>query len=222
MNLGAVDTCHCMGAGVSQAAGFYRAFAAEGGEFPTIVATIGDSTFFHAGIPALLNAVFQQARFILVILDNATTAMTGHQPTPEVGLTAMGKSGQPVKIADLVRACGVRFLKEGDPYEIPALMADLKAADAWVRSPEGGVAVIIARHHCILTREGRRSQKVYRVEVTGECIACGHCLDNFECPALVREETSGQAAIEAGRCIGCGVCVHVCPAGAIVAEGDEV
>ena len=87
-----------MGAGISQAAGFYRAFAAAGAEFPTIVATIGDSTFFHAGVPALLNAVFHQARFILVILDNATTAMTGHQPTPQVGLTAAGEMGHPVLI----------------------------------------------------------------------------------------------------------------------------
>ena len=95
LNLGAVDTCHCMGAGISQAAGFYRAFAAGGGEFPTIVATIGDSTFFHAGVPALVNAVFHQARFILVILDNATTAMTGHQPTPQVGFTATGEARPP-------------------------------------------------------------------------------------------------------------------------------
>ena len=85
MNLGAVDTCHCMGAGLSQAAGFYHAYAAGGGPVPTIVATIGDSTFFHAGIPALINAVFHGARIILVILDNATTAMTGHQPTPRGG-----------------------------------------------------------------------------------------------------------------------------------------
>ncbi len=93
LNLNAVDTCHCMGAGLSQAAGFYRAFADSGEEFPTIVATIGDSTFYHAGIPALLNAVFHRARFILVILDNATTAMTGHQPTPQLGVTAMGEPG---------------------------------------------------------------------------------------------------------------------------------
>ena len=122
LNLGAVDTCHCMGAGISQAAGFYRAYAAGGGEFPTIVATIGDSTFFHAGVPALVNAVFHQARFILVILDNATTAMTGHQPTPQVGFTATGEPGHPVFIPDLVRASGAGFIKEADPYDLPAFM----------------------------------------------------------------------------------------------------
>ena len=93
MNFGAVDTCHCMGACIGQGAGFYHAYAAGGNDFPTIVVTIGDSTFFHAGIPGLINAVFQGARFILVILDNATTAMTGHQPTPQLGVRADGSAG---------------------------------------------------------------------------------------------------------------------------------
>ena len=126
LNLGAVDTCHCMGAGISQAAGFYRAFAAAGAEFPTIVATIGDSTFFHAGVPALINAVFHQARFLLVSLDNSTTAMTGHQPTPEIGLTAAAGKGHAILIADLVKACGVGFLKEADPYDLPGFISLLK------------------------------------------------------------------------------------------------
>ena len=83
--------------------------------FPTIVATIGDSTFFHSGIPALVNAVSQKARIIVVILDNATTAMTGHQPTPQLGITATGEQGHPVFIPDLVRACGVGVPPGGRP-----------------------------------------------------------------------------------------------------------
>jgi indolepyruvate ferredoxin oxidoreductase alpha subunit len=219
INLGAVDTCHCMGAGISQAAGFYRAFSAEAGKFPTIVATIGDSTFFHAGIPALLNAVFHRARFILMILDNATTAMTGHQPTPQLGVTAMGVEGQPIYLADLVRACGVKFLEECNPYDIPAMIALLQEADRFCRSPEGGVAVVIARHPCLLDREAQKSQTVYEMAVTEDCIACRHCLDNFECPALIFDDTSGRVEIDAIRCIGCGVCAHVCPEGAIVRRG---
>ncbi|MFZ2088460.1 MAG: thiamine pyrophosphate-dependent enzyme [Desulfobaccales bacterium] len=218
MNLNAVDTCHCMGAGISQAAGFYRAFAAKGGDYPTIVATIGDSTFFHAGIPALLNAVFHRARFILVILDNATTAMTGHQPTPQLGVTAMGETGQPVYLTDLVRACGVRFLEECDSYDIPAMVELLKEGDRFCRGPEGNVAVIVARHPCLLDREARKAQATYAMEVTAYCTACRHCLDNFECPALVFDDTTGRVAIDALRCVGCGVCVHVCPEGAIVAK----
>jgi indolepyruvate ferredoxin oxidoreductase alpha subunit len=216
MNLNAVDTCHCMGAGISQAAGFYHAFSAAGGNYPTIVATIGDSTFFHAGIPALLNAVFHRARFILVILDNATTAMTGHQPTPQLGVTAMGEPGQPVQLPDLVRACGVKFLEECDPYDIPAMQSLLGEADRYCRRPEGNVAVIIARHPCLLDRDARQAQAVYDLAVTEFCIACRHCLDNFECPALIFDDTSGRVEIDAARCTGCGVCIHVCPEGAIV------
>jgi indolepyruvate ferredoxin oxidoreductase alpha subunit len=218
LNLGAVDTCHCMGAGISQAAGFYRAFAAAGTEFPTIVATIGDSTFFHAGIPALLNAVFHQARFILVILDNATTAMTGHQPTPQVGLTAAGDTGHRVLIPDLVRACGAGFLREADPYDLPAFMALLQEAEVYCRDPEGGVAVVIAKHPCLLDRETRASQQAYDLCVTEDCTGCLHCLEDFECPALSLDETDGRVVIDGVRCIGCGVCVHVCPAGAIRLE----
>lgn len=215
MNLNAVDTVHCMGAGVSQAAGFYHAYAQSGGEIPAIVATIGDSTFFHAGVPALMNAVVQKARFILVILDNGTTAMTGHQPTPESGLLASGEPGQPVHLADLVRACGVKFLEECDPYDIPGFAALLQEADRHCRRPEGGVAVIIARHPCLLNRRADAAPPVYRVEVTEDCIACRHCLDDFECPALFLSTVTGQADIDPRRCVGCGVCVHVCPAGAI-------
>jgi indolepyruvate ferredoxin oxidoreductase alpha subunit len=221
LNLGAVDTCHCMGAGLSMAAGFYHAYAAAGGEVPPIVATIGDSTFFHAGVPALINAVFHQARIILVILDNATTAMTGHQPTPEVGSTAAGEPGTRVFIPDLVRACGVRFLRECDPYDLAAFSAVLAEADACRRDPEGGVAVVIARHPCLLEREARAAQPAYEMGVTEDCTGCRHCLDEFECPALSLNEATDQVVIDGSRCIGCGVCAQVCPAGAITARLKE-
>ena len=221
LNLGAVDTCHCMGAGISQAAGFYRAYAAGGGEFPTIVATIGDSTFFHAGVPALVNAVFHKARFILVILDNATTAMTGHQPTPQVGRTAAGEPGHPVLIPDLVRACGVEFWRQADPYDLPAFMDLLRSADAYCRSPEGGVAVVIAKHPCLLDRAFRKSQTVYSMHISENCTGCRHCLEDFECPALSLDEADGRVVIDGGRCVGCGVCVLVCPEGAITAGMKE-
>jgi indolepyruvate ferredoxin oxidoreductase, alpha subunit len=217
MNLKAVDTCHCMGAGLSQAAGFYHAYAAGGGQVPSIVATIGDSTFFHAGIPALINAVFQQARIMVVILDNSTTAMTGHQPTPQVGLTAAGAPGTPVFIPDLVRACGVQFLREGDPYDLAAFTELLTAADHYCRSEAGGVAVIIAKHPCLLDREARRQQPAYEMCVTADCTGCLHCLEEFECPALTLDETGERVTIDGSRCVGCGVCSQVCPAGAISA-----
>ncbi len=220
MNLGAVDTCHCMGAGLSQAAGFYHAFAASGEQIPTIVATIGDSTFFHAGIPALINAVFHGARLILVILDNSTTAMTGHQPTPQVGLTATGAMGHAVSIPELVRACGVGFLQECDPYEVLEFMQVLKDADGYCRGEAGGPAVVIAKHACMLDREARKSQAVYEMCIT-DCVGCRHCLENFECPALTLDEATDQVSIDGLRCVGCGVCAHVCPTGAIEARLKE-
>jgi indolepyruvate ferredoxin oxidoreductase alpha subunit len=216
MNFGAVDTCHCMGACIGQGAGFYHAYAAGGADFPTIVVTIGDSTFFHAGIPGLINAVFQGARFILVILDNATTAMTGHQPTPQLGVRADGSAGRKVLIPDLVRACGIRHLREIDPYDVAAFTAALNEADAFIRSPEGDIAVLIAGHPCIVNRAAREAQAIFAMSITDDCVGCRACIDAFECPAILFDEEDNRARIDENRCIGCGVCVHVCPTGAIM------
>ncbi len=224
MNLGAVDTCHCMGGGISQGAGFYHAYAADGSDYPTIVSTIGDSTFFHAGIPGIVNAVFTGARFIIVILDNSTTAMTGNQPTPQVGIMADGVPGNAVYIHDLVKASGVRFLRECDPYDIGKFISTLREADLFCRSDEGGMAVIISKHPCIMDREARKKQPVYRVTVTEECTGCKVCTKQFECPALIFDEESDKVFVDQNTCIGCGVCDAVCPAGAIVVDktgGEE-
>jgi len=219
MNFGAVDTCHCMGACISQGAGFYRAFAQDGLAIPTTVVTIGDSTFFHAGIPGLINAVIQGARFILVILDNGTTAMTGHQPTPQSGRLADGRPGKQVMIPELLKACGIEFLKECDAYDVDLLKEHLRDADRFTRSETGGVAVIIARHPCIVGKAAKKDQPVYAMTVTDDCMACKACIDDFECPAIVFDEEQEKAVIDQNLCIGCGVCRHVCPVEAIVAEG---
>lgn len=222
MNFGAVDTCHCMGACISQGAGLYHAYAADGPDYPTIVVTIGDSTFFHAGIPALVNAVFTKARFILVILDNSTTAMTGNQPTPQVGIMADGCAGNTVFIPDLVKASGVKFLRQADPYDLPVFQNLLAEADRFCRKDDGGVAVIIAKHPCIMNGQARKQQVVYRIQVNEECNGCKVCLKRFECPSLVFDENKKKVFIDQNSCIGCGVCPSVCPAGAITAEKMEV
>ena len=210
INLGGVDTCLCMGASINQAAGFYHSFHINGKEHPSIVASIGDSTFIHAGVPALINSVYNQARFVLVILDNGTTAMTGNQPTAATGIRADGSLGNALNLEKLIEGCGITFLKVIDPYDVPGFIALLKDADAFTRSDEGSIAVIIARHPCIMNI---REKKRYTMTVAQECTGCQFCLQNFECPALILEEE--RVTINQTLCNGCGVCVHVCPAGAI-------
>lgn len=217
INLGAVNTVHCMGACISQGAGFYQAYAQDG-EFPTIVVTIGDSTFFHAGIPALINAVIQQARIIVVILDNATTAMTGGQPVPHMGRAAGGDATRAVAIEPLVKACGVDFLQVCDPYDQAAFENLLREADRYSRSPAGGVAVIVSRHGCMMERDVLKGQTAYQVTINAQCISCRKCVDAFECPALFMDEATGKAAVNQDRCVGCGTCVPVCPVASIIKE----
>lgn len=218
MNLGAVHTVHCMGACISQGAGFYQAYQQDEGDFPTIVVTIGDSTFFHAGIPALINAVIQQARIIVVILDNATTAMTGGQPVPHMGIAAGNVPTKAIAIEPLVKAAGVEFLEVCNPYENEKFEDLLKNADDYIRSPQGGVAVLIARHGCIMDPAVRKAQDSFLVTIKDSCIACRICVDKFECPALSMDKDKNLAVVNQDRCIGCGTCIPVCPVDAIIKE----
>jgi indolepyruvate ferredoxin oxidoreductase alpha subunit len=211
LNLGVVDTVLCMGAAVSQAAGFYHAYQAGRRDYPSIVATIGDSTFYHAGIPALINAVVQNARFVLVILDNSTTAMTGNQPTPAGGKTLDGQPAPRVLLSELVRACGVRFVEEGDPYRFKDFVGVLKQAGRFSRAPDGGLAVVIAKHPCLMDRGREEVIQRLRVVVNEKCEGCGFCLKQFECPALQSQGEKQPVSIDPILCLGCGVCVHVCP-----------
>ena len=217
INLGAVDTCLDMGAAVTLASGFYHSFARDAVEQP-IVATIGDSTFYHSGPAGLLNAVYNDARFVLVVLDNSTTAMTGMQPTPGSGLRADGSAGNAVPIEDLVRGCGVKKTAVCDPYNVDEMVALVKEFHEYVRSPEGSVAVIIARHPCIVAFPEARRLNTTRVVVTDDCNGCRHCIERFECPALEFDDEAGRARVNENLCAHCGVCLQVCPRGAIVED----
>jgi len=207
LNQGAVDIVLDMGAAINMAAGLYQAYRQDGRQIP-IVATIGDSTFFHAGLPALLNAVHTEARFLLVILDNSTTAMTGMQPTPASLTLADGTEGRPITLEGMVKACGVEHLQVVDPYEIPELLRVLREAYRHVEE-EGGVAAVIARHPCIqLTKGVDRPQKV---EVHPPSL-----------PVLEKEALRPQYVTKTPPCNG------ACPVGndvegvlALLAEGDR-
>ena len=210
LNLGAVDTVLCMGATISQAAGFYHAYRMKG-EFPPIVATIGDSTFYHAGLPPLVNAVHNGAKFILVLLDNSTTAMTGNQPTPGMEMLVDGRKGKAVSIEELVKGSGVKSLSVVDPYILEDMVRALKEADKVCRSEEGGVAAIITRHPCLMDTGVEKKKKTERVEIGDDCIGCRVCIDDFECPAIEMEGDTGLARIDQTICSACGVCIQVCP-----------
>jgi len=218
LNLGVVDTCLDMGAAITMASGFYHAFEQDKAEQP-IVATIGDSTFFHSGAAGLLNAVYNGARFILVVLDNLTTAMTGMQPTPALGIRADGTDGKAVSLERLIAGCGVDYIEVVDPYDIKKMSLALKKATEYVGEPEGGLAVIIARHPCLIAHREEAIPEKKVVTITDDCVECNFCIERFECPALYHDQELGRTNINRMICSNCGVCLQICPKGAIVEQG---
>lgn len=194
VNQRALDTCIDMGASITLADGFHLAKA----EVP-IVAIIGDSTFFHAGLPALLNAVTDGARILVVVMDNGTVAMTGGQAPPPGA-----------DIEKVARGIGVQFVETIDPYQVDETVALVKRARAFTKST--GLAMIIARRPCALAVPPK--EKV-RVDVNDLCDGCDYCLKFCECPALVKDPVTGKVFVDHDRCIDCGMCISMCPLKAI-------
>lgn len=210
INQKAVDSVMCMGGAVTMGSGFSVAL---GDEVP-IVSTIGDSTFYHMGVPGLINAVYNRHGFVLFILDNSITAMTGGQPTPESGVNLM-KEGERVDLLKLIEGCGVKFIRVTDPYDVSATVSVLKEAWDYVKR-EGRVAVVIAKHPCKLI-DGKRYDKKINVD-DRICTGCKYCINEFACPGLAFDEVARKAMIDPRFCINCGVCVQVCPVKAIKEE----
>ncbi|CAO0821141.1 indolepyruvate ferredoxin oxidoreductase, alpha subunit [Desulfarculales bacterium] len=230
MNQGAVDTCHDMGASITFAAGLSRVYQMENRVQP-VVATIGDSTFYHSGAPGLINAVHNGARFVLLIMNNETTSMTGMQPTPETGVTADGHPGRRVDLLELVRGCGVSQIEQADPYDLPEFLKVLRRAKRYADKPDGGVAVIIARHACVAKDRGLAVPQVIPVQVLAptkatppvflpQVKACADCVSCVAiCPTGALKRT-GKASVKVDKkkCTSCRLCASVCPTGTMVLE----
>jgi indolepyruvate ferredoxin oxidoreductase alpha subunit len=199
-----LDTCLDMGASITLAEGFYHAHRGQT-HAPPVVAVIGDSTFFHSGMTGLLNCVVNDARIVLVVMDNSTVAMTGAQPTP----AAAGAD-----IGNIVRGLGVRFVETIDPYEVDAMVALLKEAGRFTQREDGGVAVVVARRPCALMQApGTRIP----VEVIDDaCNACDQCMRYLACPALIKDSATGRVHVDIHACNQCGQCLSACPQDAIV------
>jgi indolepyruvate ferredoxin oxidoreductase alpha subunit len=218
LNMRAVDTLVAMGAAVSVADGLYKAGQLSGDTTP-IIATIGDSTFFHSGIAPLINAVHSGSRFVLVILDNHTTAMTGFQPTAASDVLADGESASGrASLSDLVVACGIESVMITDPYDHATLRSALRKAYRHTQSEDGGIAVVIARRPCLLFDPTPIHEAPVPVEVTADCDGCRYCLEAFECPALYLSADGSRVDVDDAICVQCGQCIDGCHKGFIVAK----
>ena len=194
-----VDTCLCMGAGITQAQGLNRV------EPDTLnFAFIGDSTFFHTGMPGIVNAVYNRADIIVCILDNATTAMTGNQPHPGMGVTVMGQSAPKLSIYEIVKAMGVDSLTRVNAFRLE----EGKRAVAEAMEQKG-VRVILFEGPCIAVDKGGAPLAVDKERCTG----CKLCIRKLGCPAISMAD--GKAVIDPTLCTGCDLCVPVCAFGAI-------
>ncbi|MEM3341751.1 MAG: thiamine pyrophosphate-dependent enzyme, partial [Thermoplasmata archaeon] len=235
--LEAIDTCICMGASIAMASGFYHSKQKE-----KAVAVIGDGTFYHAGVPGLINAVHNWSDITVMILDNSITSMTGRQPNAGTGFNAKGDESLPLDLVSLVKACGVEFVMVADAFNQPELKAAIKAAMEYK-----GPAVVISRGPCALflkdlakkerTRSGEKEKekektlqkpnlsKVYsrnqtyqkRVVVKENCTGCRVCMKKTGCPAMSYDKEKKKIVL-LDTCNGCGLCSYFCRLGAIGIE----
>ncbi len=193
--LNMVDTCLCMGAGVTMAQGIARME-----KDTTAFAFIGDSTFFHTGIPGVVNAIYNGADEVIVVLDNSTTAMTGRQPHPGTGATMMGGQAAPMSSPKVLAGLGVPVWR-ASAFDLQAA----KAAIAQAAALRGRVRAVVLEGPCVSLVKGAKPLTVDREA----CLGCRRCVRELGCPALFMQE--GKAQIDASLCTGCTLCQQVCP-----------
>ncbi len=204
------DTIIEMGGSIGAGNGFAHVLR---GDNDIAIAIIGDSTFFHSGITPLLNAVYNNAPLLVIVLDNHTTAMTGHQPHPGTGIRATGEPGRAMSIESVAREVGVEKILVADPFDVKDSEAKLLEALRYVKENKKP-AVLVAKGACILValRTAYRmgvKPVAYKVNLD-KCTGCGICYTVFNCPAIHRRSDK-KAEIDPALCTGCGVCAQICP-----------
>jgi indolepyruvate ferredoxin oxidoreductase, alpha subunit len=198
------DFMICMGASVSSACGFAKSLDKK------VIAFIGDSTFLHSGMTGLVNAVYNNHDLTLVVLDNGTTAMTGHQPHPGTDMTLMGLEGyNRVSIEAVVRAMGVGHVAVIEPFKVQKSITAIKRAVA-----HRGVSVVISRQMCALYARSMKKRRQRAFQVSDKCKNHRNCIHDFACPAFYLE--ASRVRINPDVCVGCTVCAQICPENAIV------
>jgi indolepyruvate ferredoxin oxidoreductase alpha subunit len=208
-------TLHAMGSGMGMASGF--GMLKQFGATQPAIALCGDSTFYHAAIPALLNAMHHESDLLMIILDNSATAMTGFQPHPGSPVNAMGSDAPTVVIEDLCTSLGLNTVIK-DPFEL-----DESAMTIYELLQEKGTKVLILRQMCALVG-AKKAPRRYTVTVDQDkCIGdeCGcnrYCTRVFRCPGLNWDVSLKKARVDEAICAGCGVCADICPSQAIVRE----
>ena len=194
-----VDTCLCMGAGLGIAQGIGIATRDT-----KCFAFVGDSTFFASAITGAVNGVYNQADFTLVVLDNSTTAMTGHQPHPGTGRTMMGEVAQKISIEETLKGIGVQTIRTLDPLKLDECVTAVREV-----AEEKGVKAIIFRSPCIAIVPPLGMAHI----AEEKCTRCRKCIREIGCPGIVT--CDGAVKIDPAQCTGCALCTEVCPFGAI-------
>lgn len=207
--LSMMDACVCMGASVSALHGFNTARGKE--QARRSLAVIGDSTFIHSGITGLIDIVYNKGISTVVVLDNSTTGMTGHQNNPANGLTIKGDPTSAVDLEALARAVGIRRVRVVDPFDVEGTR---KAIGEELEAEEP--SLVISRRPCALLKSVK-PQPALRVE-EAKCVGCKACL-TVGCPAISFKD--GKAVIDSVQCLGCGVCAYACRTGALVRSASE-
>ena len=206
------DLLLCMGSNAGTACGLAVATDQK------IISFMGDSTFFHAAIPAIIDAVHHNHDVVITVLDNRTTAMTGHQPHPGTEYDGMGRPAKPIRVEDVAKGCGVEHVEVVNPNNIKETIEAFKRAIEFK-----GPSVVVSKSPCILlenrTKSKTRGEKIIYDIDEDKCDQCKICISRFGCPAFYSEE-NGSIHIDGQQCNGCGVCVQICPFNAIARKKE--